>query len=209
VVCLGRFEGMEKDMGFPAALENARAQGGLLILAHPHWLGNTIDDALRHDFDGVEVYNHVCGWINGKSDGAAYWDAMLERWLGVLGFAVDDAHISANHPGWNGGWIMVNAEACSSDAILSAIRTGNFYSSCGPTIHSIDSDGGTVSIRTSPVRFIRLVGPTFRGERAGSYDGEPVTEARFAIKPDWAYIRIELEDQNGKRAWTNPLFLAE
>ena len=60
VVCLGTFTGITREMGFVPALEAARAQGGLLILAHPHWMGNSLEDALRWHFDGVEIYNHVC-----------------------------------------------------------------------------------------------------------------------------------------------------
>ena len=66
-----------------------RAQAGIVILAHPHWTGNTIEDAVRWHFDGVEVYNHVCQWINGKSDGAIHWSAMLERFPDTLAFAAD------------------------------------------------------------------------------------------------------------------------
>ena len=55
VACLGSFTGMTREMGFVAALEAARSQGGLLILAHPHWTGNSFEDALRWRFHGVEV----------------------------------------------------------------------------------------------------------------------------------------------------------
>jgi hypothetical protein len=72
VVCLGRFVGLSRDMGFSAALAAARVQGGLLILAHPCWTGNSFEEATRRDYDGVEVYNHVCQWLNGKGDNLAY-----------------------------------------------------------------------------------------------------------------------------------------
>ena len=77
VVALGSFQGLQPGMGLQHGMEAARAQGGLLILAHPLWMGNTFEDALRWQFDGVEVYNHVCRWLNGKGDGSAYWNAML------------------------------------------------------------------------------------------------------------------------------------
>ncbi len=63
VVCLGTFEGIERAMGFPKALAAVREQGGILILAHPFWTGNTFDEANRWAFDGVELYNHVCQWL--------------------------------------------------------------------------------------------------------------------------------------------------
>jgi len=207
VVCIGGFQQITHEMGLVAAMQAARDQGGLLILAHPYWSGNSIDDALRHDFDGVEVYNHVCRWLNGKGAGGVFWDAMLGRCPSTVGLAVDDAHISAAHPGWDGGWIMVNAAACTREAITDAIRTGNFYSSCGPEFHSIEVAEGAVAIRTSPVQFVRLVGPASRGARMGSFEGKLVTEAQLEFAGDWPHMRIEIEDERGRRAWTNPLFV--
>jgi len=206
VACLGTFTGLDRERGLAAGMEAARAQGGLLILAHPYWMGNTPDEALRWGFDGVEVYNHVCQWLNGKGDGGVHWNAMLRHFGDTLAFAVDDAHITPEHPGWNGGWIRVNAADRSGPAILSAIRTGNFYSSCGPEIHSIESDGASVTVRTSPVRFVRLAGPASSGKRVGSFDGELQSEATLEIAPDWPYAYLEVEDACGRRAWTNNLF---
>jgi len=218
-VALGRFEGLSREMGLVAAMEACRAQGGLLILAHPHWTGNTMDDALRHGFDGVEVYNHVCRWLNGKGDGLTHWDRMLEVRPETLGLAVDDAHVRPEHPGWNGGWIAVNASARTRDALSAAIKAGRFYSSQGPEFHSIEyrpaaegADGArraTVSARTSPVCFARLVGPASAGARMGSFEGETYTEFSLELPEGWATVRLEIEDADGKRAWTNTLFTAE
>ncbi|MGC8779357.1 MAG: PHP domain-containing protein [Anaerolineae bacterium] len=205
VVCLGRLEGISREMGLSAALEAARAQGALTILAHPQWSGNTFDDLWRWPFDGIEVYNHVCRWLNGKGDGVAYWNAMLGRRPDALMFAVDDAHLRPEHPGWNGGWIVVNAAARTAEGIVEAIRRGNYYASCGPEFHTIRLHDGQVEVETSPVRFIRLVGPAYRGQRIGSFDGQRYTAARFALPDDWDYAYLEIEDECGRRAWTNNL----
>jgi hypothetical protein len=206
VVCLGKLNGITRRMGFEAALRAARDQGALLILAHPQWIGNSFDDAARWPFDGVEVYNHVCRWLNGKGEGGAYWNAMLRRRPATLGFAVDDAHLRPEHPGWNGGWIVVNAAERTPGRILDAIRRGNFYASCGPEFRAIRCDGGVVEIETSPVQFIRLVGPASSGQRLGSFDHQRLAEARFAVPAEWDYAYLEIEDDRGRRAWTNALF---
>jgi len=208
VVCLGRFTGLSREMGLVAGLEAARAQGGFLILAHPHWMGNTIEDARRWGFHGVEVYNHVCRWLNGKSDGTVHWNKMLEACPDTLGFAVDDSHIRDDHPGWNGGWIMVNVRERSAEAIMAAICSGNFYSTTGPEFQTIELQGNSVSVRTSPIRFARLVGAAWDGQRVGSFEeGKLISEATFELPDDWPYVYIELEDAQGRRAWTNPLFV--
>ncbi len=207
VVCLGRVAGLRREDGFEACLAAARRQGALAILAHPHWCGNTLEDVLRWSFDGVEVYNHVCHWLNGKSGGLVHWDAALMHNPQTLGLAVDDAHLRPEHPGWNGGWIVANAPACTAEAIMGAIRRGNFYSSCGPQLHAITFDGERLQVQMSPVKFARLVGPRWNGQRLGSFDGQLIDQASFAIPEDWPYAYLEVEDQHGRRAWTNSLFV--
>jgi hypothetical protein len=210
VVCLGTFRGIDRDRGLEATLASVREQGGFLVLAHPFWTGNSVDDALAHPFHAVEAYNHVCSWLNGKGSGLYHWDAMLERRPEVLGLAVDDAHISLGHPGWNGGWVMVGASARTPEAILGALRSGLYYSSCGPEVLALElrekNGAKSISCRSSPVSFARLVGPRYRGQRAGSFDGATMTEFELPIPDDFAYARLEIEDPGGRRAWTNTLF---
>lgn len=207
-VCLGTFDGLNREQGFAGALAAARLQGALTILAHPHWTGNSLADACRHGFDGVEIYNHVCQWLNGKGSGSVHWSAMLDCFPNTLAFAADDAHMVPVEPGWDGGWIVANAPSCSRDPILSAIRAGNFYSTCGPEFYSIAYDGEQVTIRTSPVQFARLVGPAHLGDRVGSFHGHLREEASFPFPQDWPYAYLEIEDEQRRRAWTNPLFVA-
>jgi hypothetical protein len=209
VVCLGSFTGLSRALGFVAALEATRAQGGVLVLAHPQWMGNSLADALRWGFDGVEIYNHVCRWLNGKGGGLAHWNAVLERTSSVLGLAVDDAHIRPEHPGWNGAWVMVNAAECTREALMAAIRAGNFYSTQGPEFSSIEYADGKVTIHTSPVQFARLVGPAAKGARMGSFDGETRQVATFEIPTNWPYAYVEIEDVYGRRAWTNALLIED
>jgi hypothetical protein len=207
VVGLGAFQGLQRGMGLIQAMDAIRAQGGLLILAHPHWTGNTFADALRRRFDGVEIYNHVCRWLNGKGEGGPYWSVMLKEHPNTLAFAVDDAHLGPGDPAWNGGWVMVNAAECTPPAIYAALKNGNFYSTCGPTFETIALDD-QIFFRCSPVRFARLVGPGPVGLRAGALDGSLLTSAAFEIPQTWPYAYLEIEDESGRRAWTNPLFIS-
>lgn len=212
IVSIGHSETLPRDLSLEGAINTARKEGGILILAHPNWCGNSIGEALRYEFDGVEVYNHVCHWLNGKGESLYHWDMMLEQRPDTLGFAVDDVHLLPEHPGWNGGWIVANAPACTREKIMDAIKTGNFYSSCGPAFHSIEpvtppeSTAVSLHVRTSPVSHIRLVGPRWSGKRIGSFEGEQFSEATFEIPQDWTTARVEIEDENGRRAWTNQLF---
>ncbi|HEY3355201.1 MAG TPA: hypothetical protein VGQ83_18255 [Polyangia bacterium] len=206
VVCLGDVVGVDERMGLEAGLAAARAQGALTILAHPHWSGNSQADALAQPFDGVEVYNHQCRWLNGKSDGAVHWHAMLGARPDTAGLAVDDAHLTPDHPWWNGGWIVVRAPDLSAPAVLGAIRAGTFYASCGPRLDRLTFDGTSVHLACSPVAVVRLVGPGRCGVRYFARGGGLVKEAALPVPPDWAYVVLEIEDEGGRRAWTSTLF---
>jgi hypothetical protein len=212
VACLGSFEDIDPQAGLIPAMERVQDQNGILILAHPFWSGNTFTDTQRWPFHGVEVYNHVCEWLNGKGDGRAYWNYMLNQAAragrpGVLAIAADDAHLTGEHPGWNGGWIVVNAQERTTQAILDAIRSGNYYASCGPAFKSLAFDGVAIHFTCSPVQFARLVGPGYYGDRRGSFTGERITGGAFPLPAGWAYCYLEIEDSTGRRAWTNSLFL--
>lgn len=209
IVCLGEIDEVRRDMDFVGAIETVKMKGGLLILAHPFCTGNTFDEALRWGLDGVEVYNHTCHWINGKGDGIAHWNAMLERFPNTLAFSADCASFQINEFCWNGGWVMANAHHLSKETIQNAITSGNFYSTTGPQFKIIEYREPRVYLKTSPVQFIRLVGPEAKGECFGNFEGNPITQADFKIRPEeWPYAYIELEDRRGRRAWTNPLFVS-
>jgi hypothetical protein len=207
VVCIGCRDGVERAMGLEPGMAEARRQGAVLVLAHPLWTGNSAEDALRYGFDGVEAFNYVTEWLNGKSSGAFHWDRMLDQRPDVFGPAVDDAHITPNHPLWNGGWVHVDAPSSTPADLIAAIRAGRFVSSRGPRIDSLAASGREVTVSCSPARFIRLVGPASHGRRIAALDGPPLSEATFTVPDDWFHARIEIEDEAGRRAWTNALFV--
>jgi hypothetical protein len=130
---------------------------------------------------------------------------MLSQHPGTLAIAADDAHIRPEHPGWNGGWVMVQAPDLTPDAIMPSLRAGRYYSTTGPSFLDITQEGDQVTIHTSPVQFVRLVGSGSRGLRLGGFDGSLITEASFTIPEDWPYAYLDIEDASGHRAWTNTL----
>lgn len=207
IVCLGKLKDITREDGLDGAIAKAQEQGALIVMAHPAWLGNSLDDCSRWNLDGVEIYNHVCHWMNGKSNGLGHFNAGLSEKSEFLGFASDDTHLRPEHPGWNGGWVWVNLKEFNRKAIYEAIHQGNYYSSCGPAIHSIEFDGKFLNVKTSPIRFARLVGYRTEGSRIGAVDVSLPEEFSMEIPQDWKYIYLEIEDENGRRAWTNNLFV--
>jgi hypothetical protein len=203
VVAVGLDRPIPVGIALTEAMAMARGQGAVVILAHPHWTGNSVAESLRHEFDGMEIYNHGCQCEIGKGYAHVYWDAVLEDKPGFLGVAVDDAHFRPESLFWDGGWVMVEAESPTPEALLAAIRQGRFYASQGPSFLSVSVEADRVHICTSPVRFARLVGPRHRGlwkHEVGNF-----LEAAFRLPKNWDFARIEIEDAFGRRAWTNPI----
>ena len=206
MVCIGGVYGISKGMSLMEALEKARSQGSFIVWAHPHWSGNTAAEGLRHEFHGMEVYNHLSEIATGKGKGAFHWDSVLEQKPDILGLATDDNHFFEGYPPQVGGWIMVNAPELSPEAIMTSIRRGNFYSSCGPDFKLMYIEkGNRIVAETSPVVHTRLVGPATRGKWRADVDKKNMTETHFRIPDDWAFARLEIEDASGKKAWSNPL----
>lgn len=205
-VCIGDVSGIEKETSFSVAFGKAREQGCLLIWAHPHWSDNTVAEGMRHGFHGLEVYNCSSHRAYGKGNAAFHWDAVLRKGYGLLGFATDDSHFVEGVPLEAGGWIMVNAPECSMEALTDSIWQGNFYSSSGPEFKNIYIEKrNRIVAETSPVIHTRLVGPRESNKYKGSGERPPMTETHFRIPEDWSFARLEIEDANGKTAWSNPL----
>lgn len=209
-VCIGGVDGILKDMPLMEALKKARSQGSFLIWAHPHASNNTVAEGLRHNFHGLEVYNHIGELGLGKGYGAYHWDSILRQQPDMLGLATDDNHFFEGYPSQVGGWIMVNASELSIEAILASIRRGNFYSSNGPDFKVIYIErGNRVVAETSPIVHARLVGPGGAGKWKAEIDLKNVTETHFRIPDDWSFARLEIGDSFGRKAWSNPLLKSQ
>jgi len=210
VVCIGGVDGILKDMPLMESLRKARSQGSFLIWAHPHASSNTVAEGLRHGFHGLEVYNHTSEVGLGKGYGAYHWDSILRQQPDMLGLATDDNHFFDGYPSQVGGWIMVNAPELSLEAIMTSIRSGNFYSSSGPDFKVIYIEkGNRVVAETSPIVHARLVGPGGAGKWKAEADLRNVTETHFRIPDDWSFARLEIEDGFGRKAWSNPLLKSQ
>ena len=179
--------------------------GNLTIHCHPEWSGTPARyfDQLKGNF-AMEIWNTGCAMDNDMDTNAAYWDELLGQGQRIFGVATDDGHPMIQHCK---GWVMVNAEN-NVPSILSALQQGKFYSSCGPVIHDFYVEDGIAHIVCDPVSRIQFISerhPT-RQFSAGS-DGLLLTEAQLDLNNNFDYIRACVVDAQGRRAWTNPIFL--
>ena len=170
-------------------------------IAHPHWYQLQIEDgeALRAA-EAVEVYNHTSQVNADRGDGLVFYDAMLSRGHKLNCIAVDDSHMVADDT--FGGWVMVKSRKNTPEALLAALKAGEFYSSQGPEIHQISFAGDHVVVRCSPAETVILVGPASQNVRV---HGRSLTSARLKFeKFTNKWCRAVVVDRSGRRAWSNP-----
>ncbi len=190
----------------PDLARRAQAAGAFVAIAHPQWYGLTLEDARTVAFaDAIEVYNHTCAVQADRPDGTYLLDQMLLEGHHLNAIATDDAHfrdeVNSNADAF-GGWVMVKAEALTPDAILAALKAGDFYASQGPQFVGIKLVDSRVEIECSPVDRVTVVGPRALSK---TVSGKSLTSARLDIsqfKGGWA--RVIGVDGSGRRAWTNP-----
>lgn len=184
-------------------LQQIRAAKNVPIFCHPEWSGTGIREIEElSDFSLMEIWNSGCAVEDAKDTNAAYWDELLADGRKVYGVASDDSH----HASLNGqGYVMVRA-ARTPSAILDALEKGAFYASCGPEIYDFYVEDGQAVVICSPVQSIR-----FRHFRVPYkvQNGQGITGHQLPIRAGTNYIRAEIMDAQGRRAWTNPIFLDE
>lgn len=194
-------------------LSAVQNQGGLAVVCHPYWCGHTLRDLqLLTGYFAVEVYNDTCEKLIGKGHSEAHWDDLLDQVGPCWGIAADDAH-GVDEDVFH-GWVMVKAAALTLPAILGALKAGAFYSSQGPELIDLDvreeeQNGKTVpvvSVRCSPARSIVFKGQRSRGKHFQAAAGEALTEAEFPVLRGEKYVRVEVTDSAGRKAWSNPVF---
>ena len=133
---------------------------------------------------------------------AAYWDELLGQGIRIFGVATDDGHPIYHHCK---GWVMVNAEN-NVNAILKALEQGAFYSSTGPEIYDFYIKDGKAVVECSPSATIRVHCDCHPTRLHRAEVGQALTRAEFDVS-DYPYVRISIIDEQGRFAWTNPIFL--
>ena len=189
---------------FQPFIDEMRAKSNLVFYCHPDWSRTPARsfENLKGCF-AMEIWNSGCAMVDEMDvDNGLIWDELLIRDKRLYCVAVDDGHEMEQHCN---GWVMVNAEK-NVTSILDALREGKFYSSCGPEIYDFYVEDDIAYCVTSPCKKI--------GFRYGlrpiavkhASEGEYITEAERSVK-GYSYIRMWAEDELGRRAWSNPIWL--
>ena len=199
------FAQLAPDEDAVALATRAVAAGAFLGIAHPQWSSLSIEDGrqMAGIAHAVEIWNTGCDVECARGDGTMLLDALLSEGHRLTGYAADDAHFKLAD--FNGGWMMVKAEANEPEALLAAMKAGAYYSTQGPAIVDLVVAAGHLEIVTSPAVTVSLVG---RGSRAECVTGRQLTRATLPLERfagDWC--RVVVTDSAGHRAWSNPIWL--
>lgn len=177
-----------------------KKQGAYMILCHPYWCGFTREEMkMIKGMDAIEVYNSVCEKLNGKGDSTSELDSLLLVGDRPHVIAADDCH---DLDECFGGWIVVKAESKDKASIMSAIKRGAYYSSCGPAFKDMRFKDGVLEVECSEVEKISFISRAQGGQQIKAKEGETLTQASIELKTLNHFVRIQIEDTRGRRAWT-------
>ena len=186
-------------------IDAIRAHGGLAILAHPAWSLNEPEliEGLK-GLSAVEIFNQVstAPWNGNRGDSSSILDLCHADGCFLPMVAGDDAHF------YNGdqcqSCLMLSAPALTREHVMNALAQGNFYASQGPVIHEMKLDGDTISLKFSEAEQVIFYSNTpWVTGRTRRQSG--MTEDSYQIGPNDTFVRAEITDKNGKRAWTKAI----
>ena len=218
-VCLNLTEDMDAESMPPQhVIDEVNRQGGAVFLAHPHWSSiNVMRDVLPlRGFAGIEVFNTTCRCA-GRGESSVNWDDWMEQQTRLYpALANDDAHaLASEERDTYQGWTHVRVKERTADAVVAALVAGASYSSTGPEIRSImirpinaDVDGRNefeATVVCSSARRIAAVSDSTGIDY--HQHGALFESATFPLRPNSRWVRFEIVDQRGLKAWSNPFDL--
>jgi hypothetical protein len=200
--CAGRVEPNTDRQRVIAAVA---ASGGLTVLCHPNWGRDfnhlTVEELARlSGYAGIEVFNGSIVEDPGSPVASDKWDRLLSAGRRAWGLATDDLHFEIQR---GRGWCSVRAAERTAEAVLEALRTGNFYASSGVTIASIGLRGAELRVVSPDAESIAVIGK--HGARlAWAEAPELVWDASGCAGP---FFRVECLGRAGTMAWSQPFYV--
>ncbi len=201
------------------AVDAAKAMGALAQVNHPNFMYGADAELLEKlDARGAHFFELANTQPDANNGGDAehpttekLWDEALTHGAHLFGMATDDTHhyddadevrargetvYTGDH-----GYIMVRARK-SAAAIREAVARGDFYATTGPRLARLEVGDGGISLELegpepAEVRFIGPGGEVVHQAHA--------REAAFALG-ERAYLRAEVETEDGGRLWSQPLW---
>ncbi len=213
---------------FTRNLGMIREAGGVGQVNHPNFrwslrledMLDLPDDTLFELWNGQLEINNLGGTDDSGRKSLsteALWDTLLSRGKRLWGVGVDDSHGFMHLDEPNGAppgqaWVMVRAERLAPETIAAALAKGDFYASTGVTLEDVAANGKEVSLKIKTAVRPGVVSITRFVTRFIGRDGKALAEVtgsqpKYTIRGDEGYVRAAIMDSNGRRAWTQPVYL--
>ena len=193
---------IEKDADRQSVIDSIIAVGGIPVLAHPAWSLNSVDDAARlHGFVATEIYNAVSEAHESLRPYSDYFVDLCANagiYYGLL--ATDDAHFYDGSDSCR-GFVMVRCDELEQNALMDAIRRGDYYASQGPEL-TVDRQGNKLVIDTSPCEYIGTIS-NLSWARGRVLRESGATHLEYEFKEYEKWVRVEVCDKDGRKAWSN------
>jgi predicted metal-dependent phosphoesterase TrpH len=182
------------------AVDAINAQNGMAIYNHP--LANQVDKVTLQEllqinnYQFIEIYNYR--YEKKYHDDLSFWDGLLSNGRKVYGLATDDAHLSSDI---GHGWLMVRTSTLRADSIVAAIRKGDFYATNGISLTELKFENNKISVTSSNgtvIEFVGLNGTVLQRVQSST--------AVYTFKGDEKYVRANITNSKGQKAWTQPMF---
>jgi hypothetical protein len=141
----------------------------------------------------------------------------------MYGLATDDSHnyhkMGSKWSNSGRGWVMVQSDTLSAPAIIEAMERGDFYSTTGVTLKSLDFDKKNLKVEVEPEAGIDYT-IIFLGCLKGETEVRELktvegSSANFELTDDILFVRSKIsstklqenpiEDIKYESAWTQPL----
>ncbi|MBI5726884.1 MAG: T9SS type A sorting domain-containing protein [Ignavibacteriales bacterium] len=186
-------------------IDAIKAQSAVPFINHPRYAQIPITafqiiNSMKTNLNHMEIWNGVTAGQAGLTD-ISVWDSVLSTGRKFFGVASDDSH-KETHQGK--GWIMVYASSINEDTLTKAIREGDFYSSNGIFLDSVYYSPSKLYVKSSNGEKIQFIGN--KGAVLGTVNA---STAEYLITGNETYVRAEVSNAAGKKAWTQPIMVSE
>jgi len=183
-------------------IDAVREAGGIAVLAHPAWsLDQPEEIAELTGLSGAEIYNSVSGFpYSARADSSQVLDLAAKYGFRVPYLAADDTHYYQKELFQS--FIYVQSEECTQESVLNAICSGRVYATQGPEIYRTEIAGGKFIVECSPASAVIFYSASVWQPDTVTR-GESVVYAEFNLKPYDRFVRAEVMDAEGRKAWSS------
>jgi len=169
------------------------AQGAIAIIAHPSFSAMTESDLQA-----------LVGYTMMEIDDESLWDGLLAVNRRVSAVASDDSVCQSSLRNYGRGWVQVFADSLDRNSIVVSLRSGNFYSTQGPTL-SVSVSGTIITAVTDSPSEIDWIG----SGGVVLQSNNNATAGSYTVTGGESYVRIRVIRNNDyKKAWSNALWVS-